>query len=121
MAFYRDQFARVSLPLVRTLLKPARFREAKSVRLEKFGFQVEVQLARVPSPTSFGGERVFFVCPRMRCGALVNVVGCAMWIGWGCTKCLRWRGRNQRSIVTSPPLPGPAEHGDRTTGKVDEP
>lgn len=121
MAFYRDQFARVSLPLVRTLLKPARFREAKSIRLEKFGFEVEVMLARVPSPTSYGGERVFFQCPRLSCGSLVNVVGCAMWLGWGCTKCLRWRGRNRRRIVTSPALQWPTENGDRTTGQVDEP
>lgn len=121
MAFYRDQFARVSLPLVRTLLKPARFREAKSVRLEKFGFDVEVMLSRVPSPTSYGGERVFFQCPRLSCGSLVNVLGCASGVGWGCTKCLRWRGRNRRRIVTLPPLPWPTATGDRPTRKVDAP
>lgn len=121
MALYRDTFTRITLPMIRASMKPARFRKTKSVWLERFGFEVEVQLARVPSPTSFGGERVFFVCPRMRCGSLVNVVGCAMWIGWGCTKCLRWRGRNRRRIVTSPPWPWPMENGDRTTGKVDEP
>jgi hypothetical protein len=103
MAFYRDQFARVSLTLVRSLLKPARFRGAKSVHLEKFGFEVNVNLARVPSSTSYGGERVFFVCPRPGCGSLVNVVGCAMWIGWGCAKCLRWRGRNRRRIAVPSP------------------
>ncbi len=121
MPFYRDQFTRITLPMIRAQMRPARFREAKSVWLEKFGFEVEVQLARVPSPTSHGGERVFFVCPRVGCGALVNVVGCAMWIGWGCTRCLRWRGRNRRRIVTPPPLPWPAEAGRCPTGMVDAP
>jgi hypothetical protein len=102
MAFYRDTFTRISLPMVRAQMKPARFREAKLVRLEKYGFEVEVQLTRVPSPTSFGRERVFFVCPRLGCSSLVNVVGCAMWIGWGCTKCLRWRGRNRRRVGIVP-------------------
>ena len=121
MAFYRDTFTRIGLPMIRASMKPARFREAKSILLEKFGFEVEVQLARVPSPTSFGGERVFFVCPRMGCGALVNVVGCAMWIGWGCTKCLSWRGRNRRRIVTSSLLPWPTAEGDHSTENLDSP
>jgi hypothetical protein len=121
MPFYRDTFTRISLPMVRAQMKPARFRFAKSIRLEKYGFEVEVQLARVPGPTCHGGARVFFVCPRVGCGALVNVVGCAMWIGWGCTKCMRWRGRNRRHIVVSPPLPWATDPGRCPTGKVDSP
>jgi hypothetical protein len=121
MAFYRDQFARISLTLVRSLLKPAQFRKATFVRLEKFGFEVDVKLARVPSPTSYGGERVFFQCPRPSCGSFVNVLGCASGVGWGCTKCLRWRGRNRRRIVTSPPFTWPTAAGDHSTGKVDAP
>ncbi len=121
MAFYRDTFTRISLPMVRAQMKPTRFREAKSVRLEKFGFEVEVQLSRVKSSTSYGGERVFFICPRIGCGALVIVLGCASRVGWGCTRCLRWRGRNRRRIVTLPPLPWPTATGDHPTGKVDAP
>jgi hypothetical protein len=121
MAFYRDTFSRISLPMVRAQMKPARFRETRSIRLEKFGFTVEVNLARVPSPTSYGGERVFFKCPRLSCGSLVNVLGCTMWVGWGCTRCLRWRGRNRRRIVTSPPLPWTAEAGRCPTEKADDP
>jgi hypothetical protein len=121
MAIYRDQVSRVTLPMIRAQMKPARFREAKSIRLEKFGFEAEVQLVRVVSPTCFGGERVFFVCPRMGCGALVNVLGCIMWYGWGCTRCTCWRGRNRRRIVTLPPLPWPTATGERSTGKVDAP
>ncbi len=98
MAIYRDQVERVTLPMVRAQMKPTRFREAQSIRLEKYNFQVLVQLARVPNPTCYGGERVFFVCPRIGCAALVNVLAVAMWVGWGCTKCLRWRGRNRRRI-----------------------
>lgn len=121
MAIYRDQVSRITLPMIRALMKPTRFSEAKSIRLEKFGFEAEVQLVRVASPTSFGGERVFFICPRMGCGALANVLGCVMWYGWGCTRCTRWRGRNRRRIVTSPPLPWPTATGERSTGKVDAP
>ncbi|WNG48866.1 hypothetical protein F0U60_35705 [Archangium minus] len=54
MAIYRDQVERVTLPMSRASLKPARFRVAQSVRLERFGFVVDVKLARVPSPTSYG-------------------------------------------------------------------
>ena len=99
MAIYIDQVTRVTLPLVKAWMKPAGFRQAHSVRLEKFGFLVDVQLERMPSPTCHGGERVFFVCPRVGCGARVNTVGVLMWVGWGCSKCLRWRGRNRRRIT----------------------
>lgn len=110
MAIHRDQVTRVTLPMVRAWMRPAGFRQAPSVRLEKFGFSVDVKLKRVPSPTCHGGERVFFVCPRLGCSSLVNVVGCAMWIGWGCTKCLRWRGRNRRRTVTVPVINGGNAH-----------
>jgi len=118
---HRIELGRDKLPMVRAQKKPAQFREARSIRLEKFGFTVEVNLARVPSPTSYGGERVFFKCPRSSCGSLVNVLGCAMWVGWGCTRCLRWRGRNRLRIVTPPPLPWAAETGRCPTGKADVP
>lgn len=111
MSIYRDQVTRVTLPHVKAWMRPARFREASSIRLEKFGFVVDVKLERVPNPTCHGGERVFFCCPRPSCGALVNVVGCAMWIGWGCSKCLRWRGRNKRRIEL-------AHRGQRPTLKA---
>jgi hypothetical protein len=101
MAIYRDQVTRITLPMVRAWMRPAVFRQAPSVRLEKFGFAVDVKLERVASSTSYGGERVFFVCPRPSCGARVNVLGCAM-VGWGCTRCLHWRGRNRRRIDMVP-------------------
>lgn len=110
MAIYRDQITRVTLPMVRAWMKPAGFRQAHSVRLEKFGFAVNVKLERVPSTTCHGGERVFFSCPRHGCGALVNVLGCAMWIGWGCSKCLRWRGRNRRRIEMATVINGGDAH-----------
>ena len=105
MAIYIDQVTRVTLPHVKAWMKPAGFRRARSVRLEKFGFVVDVKLERVASSTSYGGERVFFTCPRLGCGALVNVLGCVMWYGWGCTRCTRWRGRNRRRIEVAPSLP----------------
>jgi hypothetical protein len=110
MAIYRDQVTRVTLPMVRAWMRPAGFRQAPSVRLEKFGFAVDVTLERVANSTSYGGERVFFVCPRPSCGARVNVVGCAIWIGWGCSKCLRWRGRNRRWIELAPVINGGNAH-----------
>ena len=119
MAFYVDQVERLTLPMVRSLLRPKVFRSTSSFPVERFGFAVEVQLVRVPCPTSYGGQRVFLRCPR--CAALVNVLGVAAWVGWGCTKCLRWRGRNRRPIEVVPPLPWPTATGDRTTGKVDAP
>jgi len=50
MAIYRDQVSRITLPMIRAQMKPTRFREAKSIRLEKFGFEAEVKLLRVASP-----------------------------------------------------------------------
>jgi hypothetical protein len=109
MAIYRDQVSRITLPMIRAQMKPTRFREAKSIRLEKFGFEADVRLVRVASPTSFGGERVFFVCPRVGCGSRANVLAVAMFVGWGCTKCLRWRGRNRRRVDVASLQPWPTE------------
>jgi hypothetical protein len=108
MAFYVDQVERLTLPLVRSLLRPKVFRSTTSFPVERFGFAVEVQLVRVPCPTSFGGHRVFLRCPR--CAGLVNVLGVAAWVGWGCSKCLRWRGRNKRRIEVAPVINGGDAH-----------
>lgn len=105
MPIYRDAIARVTLPMLRAQLRPKRFALTHALTLERFGFRAEVKLARVPAPTTFGkGKRVFLACPRLGCGALVNSIACAMWIGWGCRKCLRWRSRRNSNWAFADPM-----------------
>lgn len=95
MSFFRDTFIRLHLPMARALLK-GEWKTAKGLRLECDGFVAEVMLAHIPAPTAFGGEKTVFVCPR--CQGHVYVVGCAPHVGWGCPRCMRWRGRNRRRV-----------------------
>ncbi len=92
MSFFRDTFVRIYLPMARAQLK-GEWKTAKGLRLECDGFVADVMLAHIPAPTAFGGEKTVFVCPR--CQGHVYVVGCAPHVGWGCPRCMRWRGRNR--------------------------
>lgn len=93
MAVYRDEVERISLPMVRARVAPRVFRTLQSVTLQHDGHEAVVALRRLPHHTAHGGIRTVFACPR--CGAAVFVVGCESQAGWGCSKCLRWRGRNR--------------------------
>jgi hypothetical protein len=96
-ALYRDRVARFSVRYLRSHFAPRIFKGLEFIAVEGIGDPVRVRLIRIPESSCFSGERVFLACPHPSCGnARANVIG---YDGqrWGCTRCLRWRGRNRVS------------------------
>lgn len=100
-ALYRDQVARYSLRYLRARFSPRTFKALRYITVEGIGKPVRVELVRAPERTCFSGDRVFLRCPHPDCkNDRANVIG-HDGERWGCSRCLRWRGRNG---LAGPPI-----------------
>jgi hypothetical protein len=91
MPLYRDQVTRLTLRQIRASFSPRVFAQMNSVRLELGMWKADVAIVVVKAETCHGGKKRRLISPR--CQRVCDVVGCAPGKGWGCSQCLRWRGR----------------------------
>lgn len=94
MPLYRDQVTRLSIKQIRAAFTPKAFASMTRVHLEQGIHVADVEIVVVAEPLCFGGTKRWLRCPR--CGVLCGVVGCSSVLGFGCSRCLGWRGREHR-------------------------